>query len=162
MDNDVGQQLDLLFRPAFGLGLFLGGPDALCNRAVQHSRKVMSKDPVDGILNPPVAVHDLQQGPSIRGLVGNVVAGLRAGLVPLPSLGLDQDQVAQVGPSPVGIHIPNVRRCADDPAAACLDATLVLVHGLVKVLVAALGCSTAKVSITASCNCGWLPLSAST
>ena len=67
----------------------------------------------------------------------DVVAGLRGDPVPLSPLDLDQDQAAQVGPEAVGGHVPDVLRCPDDPAAARLDAAVVLVHGLVEVVVAA-------------------------
>ena len=65
--------------------------------------------------------------------------GLRGDLVPLPPWDLDHDPAVPVGPSPVGVHRPDVRRCVNDSAAARLDATLVLVHGLVNVVVAPLG-----------------------
>ena len=53
-------------------------------------------------------------------------------------MGLDHDQALQVGPGPVGSPIAKVLRGPDNPAATRLDATVVLVHGLVGGMLAAL------------------------
>ncbi len=109
------------------------GADTVCILPEGHVQ-----DPVEGVLNPPVAAHGLQQDPRIGRQTGNVGAGFRGDLVPLSPLGLDHNQSLQVGPDPVGIHIAGVCRCPEHPAAACLNAAVVLVHGLVAVVVAAL------------------------
>ena len=84
-----------------------------------------------------MAAHGPQQVPDVGRQAGDVIAGLRGDLRALSPLGLDPDQAVQVGPGPVGVHRPNVFRCAAHPAATGLDTAAGFVHGLVEVMVAA-------------------------
>ena len=55
--------------------------------------------------------------PRIRRQAGDVVAGFRDNLFTLSPLGLDHHQTVQVGPDPVGIHVPGVFRCPPVPSS---------------------------------------------
>ena len=87
---------------------------------------------------PPMVAHGLHQGLCIRQQAGDVVAGFRDDLFVLSPLGLDHDQAVQVGPSPVGVHVPGVFRCPERAAAARLNVPAVLLYGLMELVVAAL------------------------
>lgn len=62
------------------------------------------QDPVQTVLNTPVAAH----GPRIRRQTGDVVESFRDGLFTLSPLVPAQDQAVQVGSGLVGVHIPEV------------------------------------------------------
>ena len=76
-------------------------------------------------------------GPHTRWQTGNVIAGLRRDLFSLPPLGLDHHQACRSGQAPSGSTY-RVYSGVPSPAAARPNAALVLVHGLVEVVVAAL------------------------
>lgn len=99
----------------------LAGADAALVLPEDHVQ-----DPVQGILDAPVAAHTPQQGPCIRQQAGNAVTGLRSDPILLPPLRLDHDQVVQVGPGPIKVHVSDVRQRSEHPILAHLDAVVVL------------------------------------
>src|SRR3954452_18913087 len=87
------------------------------------------EDPVQRVLDPPVAADDLGERRSIRRETGEVVACLNRDRVADPPGRLDADDTLQFGPGLIGIDVGEMSRVTDGAAAPVLDAPMAGVDG---------------------------------
>ena len=130
---------------------------------LSSSRK--TQDPVQGILDTPVAAHGLQQVPGIGWQAGDGVAGLRGDLRTCRRWDSIRTRLCRLGQTPS----ESTDRMDSDVLSTRQRRVSTRPWFLFTVLwkswsqpSKAFAYSTAKVSTTASCSCSWLPLNAST
>ena len=84
------------------------------------------EDPVEAVLDAPVAADDAGEVSGVGRQAGEVVASLRRDRVTDAAGRLDADDALEVGPGVVRVDVGEVVRIANGPTAAVLDAPVSL------------------------------------